>query len=247
MKLTKDVYLVGSGGKGIHLTDAFDCHVYVIDGGSELALVDTGAGLGIDQILQNIVEDGFSLERVKYVLLTHGHADHAGGTKKLLEKIDAQVLCSSHTATYLEQGDEEAISLSMAKKAGFYPMDYVFESAPVDRVVKEGDVITVGRHKIEVIETPGHSRDHISFLMNTPEKRYLFGGDLIFYEGRVATQCIPDCNVFDLGNSLRKLKEKQIDALLPGHDMFVLNHAQDHITKAIESIERMVIPQSIIY
>ncbi|MFT4416781.1 MBL fold metallo-hydrolase [Fredinandcohnia humi] len=148
---------------------------------------------------------------------------------------------------YLVKGDEEAISLSMAKKAAFYPMDYFYEPVSVDRIVKEGDIVTIGNHTLEVVETPGHSKDHISFIMDTPERSYLFGGDLIFYEGKVATQFIPDCNVFEIGTSLRKLEERKIDVLLPGHETFVLNHAQDHIKRAIESIERMVIPQSIIY
>ncbi|MGN7299914.1 MBL fold metallo-hydrolase [Ferdinandcohnia sp. SAFN-114] len=247
MKLTKHVYLVGSGLQGIHLTDAYDCHVYLIDGGDELALIDTGAGMGVEQILQNIKDEGFHLDKLKYLLLTHGHADHSGGTKKLVEKTGIQVISSQLTAQYLENGDEESISLSFAKNAGFYPIDYVYEATPVDRIVKEGDIVTVGNLQLEVIETPGHSNDHLSYIMKTPESTYLFGGDLVFYEGKVATQFIPDCSVFDIGKSLIKLKDANIDCLLPGHDVFILKQGQSHINRAIDSIERLVIPSSIIY
>ena len=45
MQLTVDiVHLVGSGQSGFSLTDPLDCHVYLLDGGSELALIDTGVG-----------------------------------------------------------------------------------------------------------------------------------------------------------------------------------------------------------
>jgi glyoxylase-like metal-dependent hydrolase (beta-lactamase superfamily II) len=54
MQLTEHVYLVGNGVLGFDMTDAFDCHVYLIDGGSELALIDTGAGIGHAAILANV-------------------------------------------------------------------------------------------------------------------------------------------------------------------------------------------------
>jgi hydroxyacylglutathione hydrolase len=247
MKLTKDVYLVGSGEKGIHLTDAFDCHIYLIDGGNELAIIDTGCGMGIGQILENIKEHEFSLDKLKYLILTHAHADHAGGAKKLLDYTGVEVIASPIAAEYLESGNEEAISLAAAKKAGFFPNEYTFEACPVSRRVNEGDIIQVGTHMLKVIDTPGHCNGHISLYMETEERTYLFAGDLVFFEGKVATQFIHDCDVFAVGNSLKKLKDLKIDTLLSGHDLFVLKNGQAHINRAIESIERLVIPSSIIY
>ena len=45
MRLTRSVYLVGGGTLAFGLSDDYDCHVYVIDGGEEMALVDAGAGI----------------------------------------------------------------------------------------------------------------------------------------------------------------------------------------------------------
>src|SRR5690554_5399011 len=109
MKLTKDVYLVGSGQMGIHMTDAYDCHVYLIDGQEELALIDAGAGMGVDDILKNIEDHGFNLSKLKYLILTHAHADHAGGAKRIREKTGVEVIAHPITADYLERGDEEGI------------------------------------------------------------------------------------------------------------------------------------------
>lgn len=47
MRLTPEVYLVGGGNFGFNLSDAFDSHVYIVDGGSELAMIDTGTGMGM--------------------------------------------------------------------------------------------------------------------------------------------------------------------------------------------------------
>lgn len=246
MRLTDDVYLVGSGDKGMQITDPFDCHVYLIDGGSELAVVDAGAGMGVDQILKNIENDGFLLEKLTYLLLTHAHADHAGGVKEFVDRTGVKVIASSVAGQYLEQGNEVAISLAGAKEAGFYPKDYQFKACKVDQIVEEGEEIRVGRHLLKVIDTPGHCDGHVSFYMKTAERNYLFAGDVVFYEGKVATQFIHDCSVFKLGNSIEKLQKLKVDALLPGHDVFVLKNGQHHINRSHEYFTRLVIPPSII-
>jgi len=46
MRITDRVYLVGSGSSGFSLTFHSDSHVYLIDGGNQLALVDAGTGPG---------------------------------------------------------------------------------------------------------------------------------------------------------------------------------------------------------
>ena len=53
------VHLVGSGQSGFSLTDPLDCHVYLLDGGSELALIDTGVGRDTPAIAAEIKAAGF--------------------------------------------------------------------------------------------------------------------------------------------------------------------------------------------
>jgi len=64
VKLTDDVYLVGGGDYGFNLTHRLDCHVYLIDGGDELALVDAGFGPGTDRILERVAADGLEVDRI---------------------------------------------------------------------------------------------------------------------------------------------------------------------------------------
>ena len=59
VKIADRIHLVGSGIMGFDLTDAYDCHVFLIDGGDELAIIDTGAGMGAERILANVQADGF--------------------------------------------------------------------------------------------------------------------------------------------------------------------------------------------
>ncbi|MGX6449948.1 MBL fold metallo-hydrolase, partial [Patulibacter sp. S7RM1-6] len=70
MRLTPRVHLVASATHGT-VTSPWDCHVYLLDGGDELALVDAGAGLAPDALLANVAAAGHDPARVRHLLLTH--------------------------------------------------------------------------------------------------------------------------------------------------------------------------------
>ena len=82
MQLTTDIHLVGSGMLGLSLTDEYDCNVYLLDGGTECALVDIGAGHRLQPLLDEIDRDGPDPGRIARILLTHKHADHSGGASR---------------------------------------------------------------------------------------------------------------------------------------------------------------------
>ena len=69
MKLTQGIHLCGSGAFG--LTPAGDCHCYVLDGGSELALIDCGIAGHPQAILLQMEKDGLDIGKLKYLFLTH--------------------------------------------------------------------------------------------------------------------------------------------------------------------------------
>ena len=131
MQLTDRVHLVGSGAYGFGLTDPYDCHIYLIDGGIELALIDVGAGMGAAQVVENIRSDGFDPDLVRQILCTHAHGDHAGGAARMQALLpNAAVSMSREAADYIRIGDESGTSISTAKTAGIYPADYHARAVP---------------------------------------------------------------------------------------------------------------------
>lgn len=246
MKLTNRIYIIGSGASGFDLTHRLDCHVYLIDGGDELAVIDAGIGLATDEILQNIEVEGFSLNRVKYLLLTHAHADHAGGTAQMKQALGCDVLVSKDSADFLRNGDEDAISLTFAKQAGFYPEEYRFEACEVNQEIKEDDVITVGDCQLEVLDTPGHSLGHLAFHLQVDGKSHLFGGDCIFWGGKILLQNIYDCILQDYMDSIKKLAKLSVDVFLPGHLAFSLKDGQRHIDAAAKAVNELGVPPNLI-
>jgi glyoxylase-like metal-dependent hydrolase (beta-lactamase superfamily II) len=247
VRLADRIHLVGSGSFGFDLTDPFDCHVYLLDGGDELALVDAGAGLAAEAILDNIRRDGLDPAQIRHLILTHAHGDHAGGAARLRRLLgEPTVYLSEARAEALRTADEEAISLGDAKRAGIYPADYRFEACPVDVELADGDEISVGRLVLRALETPGHADGHVSLLLDHEERRSLFAGDVIFHGGKVLLQAIHDCRLDALIGSLRRLRELEIDALFPGHLAFSLADGQRHIERANEVLDRLLVPEQMV-
>lgn len=246
MRISAGVYLIGSGLLGCSITHDNDCNVYAIDGGGDFALVDSGCGVETEQLVDNLRADGIPLERVKLLLLTHGHLDHSGGARSLRDRLGLQVAASGGTARALEAGDEEAISLGAAKRAGVYPAALRFKACPVARTLHGGDELVLGNCTIKVLETPGHSHDMVSFVVCRDGKRHLFCGDTVFHGGRILLQDVADCDVPAYSRTLRALAELPIDGLYPGHLIWSERRGQHHVRKTLEFLDRLVLPPNIV-
>ena len=128
---------------------------------------------------------------------------------------------------------------------GLYPADYVFEACPVDVDLREGDEIQVGDLSLQVLETPGHSKGHISLLMTLADKKILFGADLVFFGGKILMQNTWDCDLQAQVQSLKKLREAAIDVFLPGHLMLSFKDGQRHIDAALKVVDGFAHPREL--
>src|SRR5690625_7334567 len=78
MQLTENVYLIGSGEIG--LSNNYDCHVYLVDGGDDAIIIDSGVGIEPERLKHN-VEKVMDWKKVSRIVCTHSHADLGGGSK----------------------------------------------------------------------------------------------------------------------------------------------------------------------
>lgn len=249
MRLTDEVFLVGGGPSfAFGISNDPDCHIYLIDGGTELALVDCGASEGdsFERIVATIREEGLDPGNLRYLLITHAHIDHVGGAARFRERLGVQVLVARDAAACLRSGDEQASSLDVAKKAGFYPADYRFEPCEVDRELAEGDQVSIGDLTVDVFETPGHADPHLSFLLSGRRRRYLFAGDAVFHGGATLLQHTHDCSIQASGASIEKLARLDFDALLPGHQAITLSGGKRHVEMGATAFFQQLLPKSLV-
>ncbi|MFC4054697.1 MBL fold metallo-hydrolase [Actinomadura syzygii] len=245
MRLTQHVELVGSGAAGFDLTDPLDCHVYLVRGSRGAALVDAGAGTSAGLLARRLrTAAGPAGER--HLLLTHGHADHAGGAAAVARDVEGiAVRAGAPASDWIASGAEDKLSVDRGKAAGVYPPEYAFPACPAVRPIADGERVDLGGGVVlTAIATPGHADGHICYLLDAPEGRALFSGDCVFTAGRISLQNLHDARVPEYAASLARLAALEIDILLPGHHEISLARAGRHLAAARDVITRGLLPGS---
>lgn len=170
-----------------YFTDRID-EFAVVDPGKKALFVDVGLYdlCGID-FLDGALDASDVAWSDAEVFLTHAHDDHDGNTRYCLEKGAGRVYVGALPAFEDSMVDDYLTISGLARGeydgAHFYverllKRDSIFDGFE-DRVqvVRTGDTIDVGDHHFEVIETPGHTPEHISLVDR--EQGIFFAGDHI--------------------------------------------------------------------
>lgn len=157
-----------------------DVKVYLIEGSRDVAVLDTGLGVGDFSALVA----SLSAKRPR-VLQTHAHWDHIGASHRfedvLVHPAEAEGLRRGWPAErYVAAFSPELVDISRIP-ADFDPSGGLPGREPTGRL-EEGDRVDLGDRVLEVIHTPGHSPGGVSFLDR--QARALFVGDLL-YHGRM--------------------------------------------------------------
>ncbi|GAB4534740.1 MAG: hypothetical protein Kow0063_18140 [Anaerolineae bacterium] len=240
MRLTEHIALVGSSRFG--LSSPYDCSIYAVSCADDVILIDAGCGLEPELIAANLRDDGLDPRRIRAVVLTHAHADHAGGCWVWKERSECQIIAPEGLRGVLEGTVDAGDILETARQAGIYPMDYTFRNVTVDVGVHDGQVLTFGDCQLHAVEVAGHTTHHTCYWSDIDGRRVLFSGDAVFYSGSALLLNVPGCSLDDYRRDIVKLGGLQVDALLPGHGIFVMRFGQEHINRAIEAWRKLSVP-----
>jgi hydroxyacylglutathione hydrolase len=240
IRLHENVILAGSGELG--LSHYLDCHVYLLHDGDEYALIDAGSGVEPQRLLANLDEAVGELSRIRLLLLTHCHGDHAGGVHALRARCDFRVASSAWEIRMLEEGSDEDLGLVQARFAGTYPADYKFIHSHGDITLGHGDRLKVGDLTVEAIHTPGHTRGSVSYQVSGSSDVLLFSGDTVFWGGLIQLLNTPGSDISEYRRSVQSLAGRGIDCLFPGHGLWALRHGQAHIGKMLYYFRRSAVP-----
>ena len=221
MKLTESVYLVGGSGYG--LSPSGDCNIFLVSGGEELALIDTGGGYGVQSILENIRKDGLDPKSITKTLITHCHFDHIGGNYEFKEETGTDILCHPADREPIETLNDLSL-YNMAEQWGLE-----FKAAPIDATIKNRDTVKVGDIELRVVHNPGHTPGCISFLLDENGVKSLISGDIASASGRLGYINGPGFNLDDWKNSIKKLIDLKPQMMFPGHGTFLLADATSHL------------------
>jgi len=141
-----------------------NCYIIYDETSRRAAVIDPGGGEGgIIACLKNEKLD------VKYIINTHGHADHVLANLRLKEATGAPILIHAADADMLGSGQRNLSAFIGGSVS----------CGPADTLLKEGDVIKVADGlELTVIHTPGHTPGGICLKTDG----VLFSGDTLFAE-----------------------------------------------------------------
>lgn len=178
-----------------------NCYLIGCKRTKKAAVIDPGGEEEVDLVLYFLQENNFDL---KCIINTHGHIDHIAGNNLLKAKTEALLLIHRLDADMLVDANKNFSSF-MGKEIC---------SPSADKLLEEGDEISLGTLNLIVIHTPGHTPGGISLVSDN----IVFTGDTLF-AGGIGRTDLPGGSYQDL---IKSIKEKLLilgddKIIYPGH------------------------------
>ena len=162
-----------------------NCYILGDEETKEAVVIDPGGDE--DEILEALKYHELQL---KLIIDTHGHFDHVDANQPLKEATGAKIAIHELDAAMLANPSQEAL---------FFTGNRV-RLSQADILLKEGDILSFGSYRLQVLHTPGHTPGGISLVMEGHP--WVYVGDLLF-AGSIGRTDFPGGSFEDLTNAVR--------------------------------------------
>ena len=210
LRIVGNVHYVGTGELAVYLITTPEGHV----------LIDGGFDETTPLILESIRKLGFQPEDVEILLTTQAHMDHVGSMASLKKATGAKVMAMAGDAELLERGGKGDFAFGDS---------FSFPPVKVDRVLRDGDVVSIGGTTLTARHTPGHTRGCTTWLMTARDgavaREVVFAGSLSVNPPvrLVVNESYPGI-ARDYERSFAFMRELKVDVFLGAHAAFFQLH-----------------------
>lgn len=176
-----------------------NCYVLADESTHTAAIIDPGANFaGILAELEN------ASCTAEYIILTHGHFDHAGAAKELIVATGAKLVAHKLEAEIIASATLSLHSIFTSKP---------YQPLVADILVAEGDSLPLGSLELKFMHTPGHTQGGCSIICGDN----IFCGDTVFKENIGRTD-FPTANPIEMSRSVKRIAAIEGEYnLYPGH------------------------------
>ncbi|MGD6801699.1 MBL fold metallo-hydrolase [Rossellomorea vietnamensis] len=160
------------------LNERFRTGAYIIKE-EEVTVIETSASPSIPRLIEGLEQMGISLDRIKNIIVTHIHLDHAGGAGLFLEKCrNASIIVHEKGARHLINPEKLEAGARQVYGKDFDRLFHPITPVPPERVIikKHNEQLPLSPDStLTFFDTPGHSRHHFSIYDN--KSKGIFTGD----------------------------------------------------------------------
>jgi len=190
-------------------TGILDVNTYVLidEDTKDSVIIDLGGNF---EEIDNYINSNNA--KLQFILNTHGHFDHILGEKEAQDMVNVPI--------YMHKDDEFLVT-NLPSQMTMWGLEPV-EPHKITGFIDESSDLFIGKQKIKILHTPGHSPGGLSFLIGDD----LFSGDTLFKES-VGRCDLPGGNFSEIKKSI---KEKLFTlnpnvTVYPGHgDFTTISH-----------------------
>jgi len=197
-------------------------NVHLVVDGTEGALID--AGFPDEQSIGGRLEAlrGFAGLKVRYIVITHHHFDHASGAHRLREATGARIVMHKDEAPLLQRAASEELPSDVEippERREFVEGARAWRQEAArgtpDELVSDGAALRIGGLTLRMVHTPGHTAGHLSPFLE--EGRVLFAGDNVLGMGTTVVPPPPHGDMAQYIESLRKMQSLGAELMCCGH------------------------------
>ena len=162
--------------EGVRMLGTNEYPVFLVTDGDEGAIFEGGVGAAGPLVAEQLAGLDIAAETVKQIIVTHAHPDHVMAVPAFREMFPKATVCASKAAAgtlvvekavrFFKKIDgmlTEALIKAGSIKDKHRPEPLTEKQIAVDKILADGDTVTIGRRKFNVLATPGHSDCSLSF------------------------------------------------------------------------------------